>query len=394
MALTIVVMLLVLSAIGIASELIPFKDTTTSWDNIKTTAAKERKLIFIDAYTDWCSWCKVMDKETFSDTAVANFMNAKFVPVHYEMETGFGLIMSAKYRVSAFPTFLIFTSDGKLVNRIIGYHKSKEFLEELYDALDPSKQDNLTGISALLDPGFPQFYKDSFLKGNLRKRPDSAAVNSFLASAQNLSDEVAWSVLYRFSSLVTDNYKEFVYKNYNMLKKMYGANDVENSINAFLSSDLSSAVKANDESAIERVIAVSEKYVGGPADETRLNYRLRFYRGTKRWTAFANLVDSAKNASASLDENAMNSYSWTIYQQCDDKEVVARATKWMSGVVEKNPKYALLDTYAALLYKSGDLKKAQLYAETAVETGKKDKEDVQETEELLKKINGSLENKP
>ena len=178
-------------------------------------------------------------------------------------------MMSAKYRVNGFPTFLIFTPDGKLVNRILGYHKAKEFLEELNAALDPSKQDNLTGISAVLDPGFPQFYKDSFLKGDLRKRPDSATVNSFLASAQDLSDEVPWSVLYRFSYLVTDKYKDFVYKNFDRLKKMYGANDVENSVSTFLSSDLSGAVKANDESAMEKVIAASEKYVGGPVDETR-----------------------------------------------------------------------------------------------------------------------------
>ncbi|MGA9407608.1 MAG: DUF255 domain-containing protein, partial [Bacteroidota bacterium] len=363
---TLALLLFTLSAYGTASELIRFKDTATSWESIKSIAAKENKLIFIDAYTDWCIWCKVMDKETFSDTAVANFMNEKFIPVHYEMETGFGITMSAKYRVNAFPTFLIFTPDGKLVYRIVGYHKSKEFLEELNGALDPAKQDNLTGISASLEPGFPQFYMDSFLKGDLRKRPDSATVNSYLASAQDLSSEVAWSVLYRFSYLVTDKYKEFVYKNFDMLKKMYGANDVQNSISTFLSSDLSRAIKANDEPALEKVIAVSEKYVGGPADEMRLNYRLRFDAGTNRWIPFADLVDSAKNSGSSLDENAMNSYSWTIYLRCDNKDVVARATRWMSDVVEKSPKYMLLDTYAALLYKNGDLSKAKQYAEIAI----------------------------
>ena len=394
MTLMMIVMLLVLSACGIASELIPFKDTTTTWDNIKTIAAQEKKMIFIDAYTDWCIWCKVMDKETFSDPAVANFMNEKFVPVHYEMETGFGMMMSAKYRVNAFPTYLIFTPDGKLVYRIVGYHKSKEFLEELNVALDSAKQDNLTGISAALDPGFPQFYKDSFLKGNLRRRPDSATVNSFLASAQDLSDEVAWSVLYRFGYLVTEKYKEFVYENYDRLKKMYGANDVGTMVSTFLSSDLAAAIKANDESGLEKILVASNKYFGGSSNELQFSYRLGFYGGTKRWTPFANLIDSAKNSGNGLDENVMNNYSWMVYQQCDDKEVVARATKWMSDVVEKSPKYMLLDTYAALLYKSGDLKKSKLYAETAIETGKRDKEDVQETEELLKKINGSLEEKP
>src|SRR5512140_1797373 len=114
-----------LSATGLGSELIHFRDTTTSWQNVLSIAAKEKKLVFIDAYTDWCSWCKVMDRETFSDKTVADVLNEKFVPVRYEMETGFGAVMSAKYRVNGFPTFLIFTSDGKLVKRILGYQKSK-----------------------------------------------------------------------------------------------------------------------------------------------------------------------------------------------------------------------------------------------------------------------------
>jgi len=53
----------------------------------------------------------------------------------------------------------------------------------------------------------------------------------------------------------------------------------------------------------------------------------------------------------------------------------------------------LLDTYAALLFKSGDLKKAKEYAETAIEAGKKEKQDFQETQELLKNINAAIEKK-
>jgi len=126
----------------------------------------------------------------------------------------------------------------------------------------------------------------------------------------------------------------------------------------------------------------------------RLNYRMRFYRGTNRWVSFANLIDSVKNSGDKLDENAMNSYSWAIYEKCGDKQVVARATKWMGDVVEKSPKYMLLDTYAALLFKNGELKNAKQYAELAISTGKKENEDVNETDSLLKKINASLEKKP
>ena len=93
------------------------------------------------------------------------------------------------------------------------------------------------------------------------------------------------------------------------------------------------------------------------------------------------------------DPNVINSYGWTIYEQCADKEIVARATAWMSDAVVQSPSYMLLDTYAALLYKSGDLKKAKQYAETAIEAGKKEKQDFKETQELLDKINASIEKK-
>lgn len=385
--------LFALPVYSLASELIHFKDTTTSWANVMSIASSEKKLIFVDAYTDWCSWCKVMDKETFSDSAVAKFMNEKFVPVKYEMETGFGAAMSAKYRVNAFPTFLIFTPDGKLVNRILGYRKSKEFLEKLAIALDPAKHDHLTGISTALDPGFPEFYKQSFLKRETRQKPDSATLNTFLTWAKDLSGEVAWSVMYRFSALLSKKYKDFIYQNYDRLKKMYGANDVESTINSFLMSDLAGAIKANDESALEKIMAASQKYIGEPVAEMRLNYRMRFYRGTIRWVSFAGLIDSVKNSGDTLDENAMNSYSWAIYEKCDDKQLVGRATKWMGDVVEKSPKYMLLDTYAALLFKNAELKKAKQYAELAISTGKMENEEVNETESLLKKISASLERK-
>ena len=383
-----------IQAIGFAGELIHFKDTTTSWTNVLSTASKEKKMVFIDAYTDWCSWCKVMDRETFSDSGVAKFMKENFVLVKYEMETGFGAAMSAKYRVNGFPTFLIFTSDGKLVNRILGFYKPKEFLEKLAIALDPSKHDHLTGISAELDPGFPEFYKQSFLKRETRQKPDSATIHAFLAPLKDLSGEVAWSVMYRFSSLLSTKYKDYIYQNYARLKKMYGANDVESAVSSFLTLDLASAIKANDENALEAIMAASQKYLDEPIPEMRLNYRMRFYRGTNRWAAFANLIDSLRNSPDKPDANVMNSYSWAIYEKCDDKQVVARAANWMSDVVEKSPTYMLLDTYAALLFKNSELKKAKQYAELAISTGKKENEDVSETESLLKKINASLERKP
>ncbi|MEL6306057.1 MAG: DUF255 domain-containing protein, partial [Bacteroidota bacterium] len=41
----------------------------------------EPKKIFVDVYTDWCGWCKKMDKDTFQNEAVATYMKEHFYMV-------------------------------------------------------------------------------------------------------------------------------------------------------------------------------------------------------------------------------------------------------------------------------------------------------------------------
>jgi len=42
--------------------------------------------LFIDAYTDWCGWCKKMDEDTFNHTVIADILNTKFYPVKFDAE--------------------------------------------------------------------------------------------------------------------------------------------------------------------------------------------------------------------------------------------------------------------------------------------------------------------
>ena len=44
------------------------------------------KKLLIDLYTDWCGWCKVMDKNTYGKAEIADYINSNFYPVKFNAE--------------------------------------------------------------------------------------------------------------------------------------------------------------------------------------------------------------------------------------------------------------------------------------------------------------------
>ena len=41
---------------------------------------KNPRPILVDLYTDWCGWCKVMDRETYQNDKVVNYINQTYIP--------------------------------------------------------------------------------------------------------------------------------------------------------------------------------------------------------------------------------------------------------------------------------------------------------------------------
>lgn len=58
-----------------------------SWNEMVEAQKTEKRKVIIDVYTDWCGWCKHMDKTTFKDEAVVDYVNKKFYAVKLDAET-------------------------------------------------------------------------------------------------------------------------------------------------------------------------------------------------------------------------------------------------------------------------------------------------------------------
>ena len=57
-----------------------------TWEEAIKLNKTNPKKMFVDVYTDWCGWCKRMDKSTFVDPKVMEYMSANFYAVKLNAE--------------------------------------------------------------------------------------------------------------------------------------------------------------------------------------------------------------------------------------------------------------------------------------------------------------------
>jgi thioredoxin-related protein len=124
----------------------PAPKPSVTWISIDEASGKlqqEKKPILIDLYTTWCGWCKQMDKKTYSNKSVAEYLNDKFYTVRVDAEShaainwqGHTYNYNAQYRVNEFALWLahgqlefpttIIIVPGQAPQAIPGYMEPKD----------------------------------------------------------------------------------------------------------------------------------------------------------------------------------------------------------------------------------------------------------------------------
>lgn len=138
------------------------------YDKVLELAKQQNKPVVIDVYTATCGPCRWMDKNVFSDSALAAFMNDSVIS--YKLDAGVKSNRSfcREYSINAFPTFLYLAPTGDLVYRTVGAVDAATFKGQILTAIDKS---NESKPLAMWDAGFATHASDTaFLFSYIQKR--------------------------------------------------------------------------------------------------------------------------------------------------------------------------------------------------------------------------------
>lgn len=92
-------------------------------------AKKQNKKLFIDFFAVWCGPCKMMEKKVFTQPAVGEYFNARFISVQLDAEKPENADVVKKFNVGAFPTLAFFDQNGELISLNTGACSAEELVE-------------------------------------------------------------------------------------------------------------------------------------------------------------------------------------------------------------------------------------------------------------------------
>ncbi len=402
-----------------------------SWKDIQAKAKTENKYIFVDCFATWCGPCKWMSRNVFSQGLVGEFMNRNFVNVVVQMDQTADDVDNIKnwyldakmiadsFFVNEYPTYLFFTPDGQLVHRFTGSTENGDaFIVKAVDVLNPYTQyynllrhwkeytndtsylfSALTASvklhsnqGAIIEKVYIDQLKNPVTKENIQlfgqmmKSSNDRAFSLFLQNLSEIRDLVGDG--YAESKLCPIIFKEETQSFFQAKNVPIYWNKIAGCLRKYPELD---QIPRFEELFRQKIQEEIVQYLGKDNHSMILwnniykiftkrypdyNIELIFLQSKLFYCQHNGLdEEQARAALAILNQYGnilgdweMNDLVWYhIFNITGDKEVLNGALRWMKMSISRRSNIESYDTYANLLYKTGNLVEAIIWEKKCVE---------------------------
>ncbi len=428
-----------------------------SWQEIQAKAKAEGKAIFMDCYATWCGPCKYMSDKIFTLKEVGEYFNSNFINVAVQMDQtandletvrqwyGDAKSIKNKYEINSYPTYLFFSSDGRIIHQFIGSTQTgADFIAKASSALDPDKQyftlipnwkehkeDSsflLNTLIAAKDAGdFKNAKTISEYYINCLKAPitkyniellypfiDSKSDKGFqlylenafkIDQMMNTTDYVEYrlgTILFKeeIAPLFTKgdislNWKKIcsdVQYKYSMLNKEALQSTLDTWFQNFIGVEIDKIMdkqQLNPEGWATISRKLKKRFPEYDCGLVIFDRKVKYYTEKKMWPECCEAALSClEQYRGRLNNTTINNICWNIiFMHSKDKKILTGATRHMMELAKNSPEDCdILDTYANLLYKTGNQKDAILLENKVISIAAKNSIDDKEWRNNLMKM--------
>ncbi|MEO1449855.1 MAG: thioredoxin family protein [Bacteroidota bacterium] len=338
-----------------------------NWAAALEKAKTERKLIFLDAYAEWCGPCKALVRNTFPREEVGAFYNENFINLRIDMEKGEGVQLAQTYKVAAYPTLLFINHLGEVVHKTAGYMPPKKLIAAGKQALSPEKN------FALLELEIESGSKDpevlfAYAKTLDEQGKDAAnAARKYFATQteKDLLSDRNWEAIETFTTDLDSREYQVLLAKQKKFMKAHGIQPVANKLYHVLEQTVLEDAESGNGTEYQKAVAAAEKNF---KDKGLIASSLRMlhHEQIRDWKAYADQALYHFDTYIIPQPKPLNRAARNFADNIDDVDMLVKAVAWArQSIAIENDSYNN-ETLARLYLKLDQPEKALTAANKAL----------------------------
>jgi thiol-disulfide isomerase/thioredoxin len=363
---------------------------TGSFESILNKAKAQKKLIYVDIYTTWCTPCKQMDAEVFTNTNVGKIFNENFINYKIDGEKGEGKDLVEYFELDSYPTSMFIDGEWNIIQKLEGFRPVERLLESAEKMKERGK---ISGSDDDLEQAYLKGKRDApflleYIKvRQLQKMDNGAILDEYLGkiSPEQLKSEITLK-------LITENASQLRGRAFDYLMSRKTEPVIERKIKGIISQNLTKAGNQKNEKLLTEVLATNGRLSKTFAEanewntEAKMNYFMLTNQADKFFTTADFFMDTyvlKKDLSTfkNLPElrevytQKLRKASKFVVEHFTEREKLEKGVLWIKKSLEIEEKSTNNEIYSRLLFTLGNKIEAIRLMDKALLLAKQEKAD-------------------